>query len=105
MDRQNQQQNQTTIPLIAYERMCASFEKSNKRQWVCIALLTFLLFATNVAWLLYEQQFETVETTTWTFEQEADNGSNQIIGGDYYGENEAETFSDSIEVTPTEEEN
>lgn len=86
MNGQNQEQNPTTIPLIAYERMCASFEKSNKRQWVCIALLSFLLFATNLLWIIREQQFETVETVTHTIKQDADNGTNQVIGGDYYGE-------------------
>lgn len=87
MDRQNQEQNPTTIPLIAYERMCTSFEKSNKRQWVCIALLSFLLFATNLLWIIREQQFEAVETT-YTVEQDADNGTNNYVGGNYNGETE-----------------
>ena len=88
MDRQNPTtQNQTTIPLIAYERTCASFEESNKRQWVCIVVLTLLLFATNLAWIIREQQFETTETT-YTVEQDADNGTNHYVGGDYNGETE-----------------
>ena len=101
MDRQNPTtQNQTTIPLIAYERTCASFEESNKRQWVCIVVLTLLLFATNLAWIIREQQFETVETITHTIEQDADSGTNQVIGGDYYGE--AEDYYNQNEETAEE---
>ena len=59
---------------------------------IIIGILLFFLITSNVAWIIYESQFETVTETTeaiTTFEdvtQTADNGGdNTIIGGDYNG--------------------
>lgn len=55
-----------------------------KKLWVIIILLIVLLCGTNAAWIIYESQFETVDITQ-EVEQEADNGINRFVGGDYYG--------------------
>lgn len=57
-----------------------------KRYIGVIVLLIVLLVATNIGWLIYESQFETVEETYQEVVQEADNGTNNFIGGDYIGE-------------------
>jgi hypothetical protein len=79
--------NKTSIPYIVYEGEMARAERNFKRMWVVVIVLILLLVATNAGWLAYESQFETVETTTVT--QENDNGYNNYIGNDgdiVYGE-------------------
>lgn len=62
--------------------------KANSLKWFIICLvLIVLLVGSNIGWLIYESQFETVETTTnQEVIQEADNGENHFIGGDMIGE-------------------
>lgn len=62
-------------------------ERTIKRLWVLIIMLVLLLFGTNAAWIYYESQWEVVETTEVT--QENDSGYNNYIGNDgdiYNGE-------------------
>ncbi len=60
-----------------------------KKLWVIIILLIVLLFGTNATWIVYELQWETVDVTQ-NVEQEADNGINRFVGGDYYGAAESD---------------
>lgn len=50
-----------------------------KKLWVIIILLIVLLFGTNAAWIVYESQWEVVETEVT---QENENGLNNYIGND-----------------------
>lgn len=60
-------------------------ERTIKRLWIALILTIALLVGTNIAWIVYENQFEDVSITA---EQTADNGSNNYaIGGDYLGGN------------------
>ena len=81
--------NKTTtpesIPYAAYELAMARAERTAKRLWITILTLIFLLVGSNCAWLWYEAQFETVEYTQ-EVTQEADNGTNNFVGGDVIGE-------------------
>ena len=81
--------NKTTtpesIPYAAYELSMARAERTAKRLWITILTLIFLLVGSNCAWLWYEAQFETVEYTQ-EVTQEADNGTNNFVGGDVIGE-------------------
>ena len=52
-----------------------------------IVILIVLLVGSNVAWLVYENSFEDY-VITQDVEQDADNGTNNFVGGDYYGETE-----------------
>lgn len=70
---------QYTIDVLA-----AMAERTIKRLWIVILLLVVLLVGSNVAWLWYESQFED-EIITQDVTQEADNGTNSFVGGDYYG--------------------
>lgn len=76
------------VPFIVFEASMSRMERTIKRLWITIMLLIFLLVGSNLAWLYYNEQFETVESTAITqeVEQEADNGTNNFIGGDYNGE-------------------
>lgn len=50
-------------------------ERENKRLWLAIVLLIFAGLATNIGWLVYESQFEVVETSDYSASQEVDNCS------------------------------
>ena len=71
------------VPYIVHESAMARMERQIKRLWITILVLIFLLVGTNAAWLYYESQWGTVyqEVT-----QEADNGTNNFVGGDVIGE-------------------
>lgn len=73
---------QYTIDVLA-----ALAERTIKRLWVIILLLVLLLFGSNLAWIVYESQYQTVSVTQ-EVEQDADSGSNNFVGGDYIGSTE-----------------
>ena len=69
------------VSYIVFESTIARFDRVIKRLWISILILVFLLVGTNVAWIYYESQSDTVEETTVT--QEADGESNNsFVGGD-----------------------
>ena len=72
-----------SVPYIAHEASMARMERQTKRLWIAVLLLIVLMVGTNAAWLYYESKWETVyqEVT-----QEADNGTNNFVGGDLIGE-------------------
>ena len=57
-------ENNTPVPYIAYESTMARMERANKRSFIIIIILIIALIATNAGWIIYESQFETVETST-----------------------------------------
>lgn len=76
-----------TVPYVVHESAMARSERHNKRLWIVILVLIGVLIGTNLAWIIYEAQFDVVEETTIT--QENDNGYNNYIGNDgdiNYGE-------------------
>lgn len=75
------------VPYIVHESAMARQERTIKRLWILLILVISLLVATNGAWLWWESQWEVVETTEIT--QENDGGYNNYIGNDgdiYNGE-------------------
>ena len=76
---------------IAFESMKATLERTNKRLWILALVLVLLLAVSNYAWWNYESQF-TDEITTQEVWQDADNGINRFVGGDYYGAAESEDY-------------
>ena len=72
-----------SVPYIAHEASMARMARQSKRLWIAVLLLIVLMVGTNAAWLFYENQWETVyqEVT-----QEADNCTNNFVGGDLIGE-------------------
>lgn len=69
-----------SIPYAAHEADMSRAERSNKRLWIVALVLIATLVASNLAWVIYEAQFETVEETTVT--QDNENGDNNYIGND-----------------------
>ena len=83
-------ENKGNVSYFAYEAMANQMERTNHRLWIICLVLIFSLIASNLAWILYESQFETYEETTQEVTQSAESESgdaeNRFIGGDYYGE-------------------
>lgn len=71
------------IPYLAYESTMVRMERTIKRLWILLIIIVTMLVVTNGAWLWYESQYENV---TQTVTQDADNGTNNFIGGDLHGE-------------------
>lgn len=69
------------ISYVAFESVCARFERTIKRLWILIIILTVLLVGTNCAWLWYESQFQYIETTD-TYSAEATDGGVAIANGE-----------------------
>lgn len=82
------------ISFVAFESVCSRFERTIKRLWILVIILTVLLVGTNCAWLYYESQFQYVETSTEVSQDvDAEDGENVIVNGigDIdYGESEAD---------------
>lgn len=81
------------VSFVAFESVCSRFERTIKRLWILVIILTILLVGTNCAWLWYESQFEFVESTEVSQDVDAEDGENVIVNGigDIdYGESEAD---------------
>ena len=72
------------VPYIAHESAVARLERVIKRLWVLVLSLIILFVASNAAWIYYESQFETTETTIEAKQQTTD-GNNYAVGGDLIG--------------------
>ena len=82
------------VPYLVHEGNMSRLERQLKRLWIVILVLIFLLVGTNCAWLWYNSQFETVESTVeeYAIEQDAESGNNNsIINGGEIVNGEAES--------------
>ena len=80
------------IPFVAYESGMARMERSNKRLWIIIIILAVMLFGSNIAWTIYENQFADVVEETYSSEN--DGGGIAIVNRDgsvNYGESDLHT--------------
>lgn len=68
------------IPFIVFEKEMTRYERVIKKLWVIIILLIVFLVGSNIVWIVYDKQFETIETTIEA-EQNGD-GTNVVGGGD-----------------------
>ena len=73
--------DKTQIPYIVYEAEMTRSERNFKRLWAVVIILISLLVTTNLCWLAYESQFETVENTEINAEQDG-SGVNIVDAGD-----------------------
>ena len=51
----------TSIPYVEHEATATRLERINTRLWVVVLILIFALIASNLAWIIYEKQFEVIE--------------------------------------------
>ena len=74
-----------SVPYVVHESAMARAERQSKRLVAVIILLIVLLVGSNIGWLVYESQFETVETTEeYEIQQDTESGNNNSVinGGD-----------------------
>lgn len=71
-----------------FEVISGMAERTIKRLWILAILLTVFLVGTNVAWILYEAQFEEVRTVEVEQDTGSGNGANYFVGGDFLGQAE-----------------
>ena len=70
------QQNRFT-----YESAMAMAERTIRRLWIVVIMLVLLFAGSNLAWILYESQFETVETTETDIKATQFGAGTNIVGG------------------------
>ena len=73
-----------TVPYIVHEGEMVRMERMNRRLWIVILVLIAVMIATNIAWFIYESQFEDVSVNQ-DVQQETSDGDIHFVGGDYYG--------------------
>jgi hypothetical protein len=81
------------ISYVAFESVCARFERTIKRLWILIIILIVLFVGTNGAWIWYESQWEYIETTEVNQDVLSTDGDNVIVSGTgdiSYGESETD---------------
>ena len=54
----------TSIPYVVHEATVTRLERINTRLWIVVLILIFALIASNLAWIIYEKQFEAIESDT-----------------------------------------
>lgn len=66
------------ITTAQHEKEMTRMETANKRMFIAFLIVLVMLFATNIAWVIYESQFQDVVVT-----QEADtwDGGNNYMNG------------------------
>lgn len=60
-----------SVPYIVHESSMARMERQIKRIWITVLMLIAMLVGTNGAWLLYNSQFETVETVMEEYQSDS----------------------------------
>lgn len=74
-----------TIPYIVHEDDMARSERYNKRLWIVILVLVAALIGSNMAWIVYESQFETISVEQDVAQNARNGDNNNFVGGDYHG--------------------
>lgn len=70
-----------SVPYVVHESAMARAERQNKALVWVIVLLIVLLVGSNIGWLVYESQFETVETVEEYAVEQDGSVNNSIING------------------------
>ena len=73
----NRQVDYPPVPFVVHENMRAQMDLTIRRLIRVLVLLIILLVGSNLAWLCYEEQYETVRV-----QQENERGVNNFIGND-----------------------
>lgn len=82
-----EEEKMMTVPYIAHQSAAARQERQIRRMWIVVLVLIGALIGTNLAWIVYESSFDDY-VITQEVEQDAENGTNNFVGGNVYGETE-----------------
>jgi len=72
-------ENPNYVPVMIFERAQARMERSNRRLWILIIILVVLLFASNIGWIIWENSWEYIPSSTISQEVNSDDGGNAYI--------------------------
>ena len=72
-------ENERVIAYLVFESVTSEMERSIKRLWIVVLVLIFLLVGTNLAWLIFESQYE--DYIEQTIEATQDGSGTNIVGG------------------------
>lgn len=72
----------TSISYAAHQGIVATMERVNKRLWITLVILVFLLVGSNIGWMIYENSFEEVTKTEEIVIDSDDGGNANYIGND-----------------------
>lgn len=75
-----------TIPFVAHEKDMARMERSNKRLFALCVILAIFLTASVLYVVYLKSEYQQVITEQEVEQIADDNGQNQFVGGDYYGD-------------------
>ena len=64
-----------SVPYMVYDMDMARAERHSKRWMIAAIVMAAMLFATNIGWLIYESQFETI-----SYEQDGEGVNNVNVG-------------------------
>lgn len=64
-----------SVPYVVHEAEVSRQERQIKRMWIALIVLMVALFLTNLAWIGYESQFETI-----SYEQDGEGVNNVNLG-------------------------
>ena len=82
------------IPYKVFETSQARADRRFKQMWTLVLVLLILLVGSNFGWLIYENQFDEITTTTQTVTQDIDtNSGDAIINDGVHINGESETDS------------
>ena len=90
-DNLSDEQKTVSIPYYVHEGEMFRVERLNKRWFIAFMIVLFMLFGTNLGWVIYENQFETY---SYEIQQDSGEGGNntytgntvRMVGGNNYGE-------------------
>lgn len=93
--------NRCTVPYAAHEAALARQERSYRRLWIVCIILIIALAATNLAWIMYESQFDTViETDKTEISAEQDGDGINIVGGGNVNYGTESTYNEDTHSAP-----
>lgn len=70
-----EEEKMLTVPYVVHQSAAARQERQIRRMWIVLIVAVAMLFASNIGWLIYESQFETI-----TYEQDGEGINNVNYG-------------------------
>lgn len=64
-----------SVPYMVYDMDMARAERHSKRWMIAAIVMAVMLFATNIGWIIYESQFETI-----SYQQDGEGVNNVNVG-------------------------
>lgn len=77
LDKVQEKFDNTTLAM----EMLRELKRSGTRKFIIIIILIIALLGTNIAWFIYESQFETITETEQTLTQEQTDTNNSTMSG------------------------